>query len=145
MFKHLLLPTDGSAASEAAIRQAITLANENQAKVTGLHVVQPFHVFAYDVEMIENTQVTYMAQAEARAQRYLQAIAKAAKESGVPCETQSVTDEHPYEAIIRIAKIRDCDLIVMSSHGRSGLKALLLGGTTQRVLAHSALPVLVLR
>lgn len=145
MFKHLLLPTDGSAASEAAIRQAITLANENQAKVTGLHVVQPFHVFAYDVEMIENTQVTYMAQAEARAQRYLQAIAKAAKESRVPCETQSVTDEHPYEAIIRIAKIRDCDLIVMSSHGRSGLKALLLGGTTQRVLAHSALPVLVLR
>ena len=145
MFKHLLLPTDGSAASEVAIRQAITLAKENQAKVTGLHVVQPFHVFAYDVEMIENTQVTYSAQAEARAQRYLEAIAKAAKESGVPCETQSVTEEHPYEGIIRTAKTRGCDLIVMSSHGRSGLKALFLGSTTQKVLAHSALPVLVLR
>jgi len=145
MFKHLLLPTDGSAASEVAIRQAITLAKENQAKVTGLHVVQPFHVFAYDVEMIENTQVTYSAQAEARAQRYLEAIAKAAEESGVPSETQSVTDEHPYEAIIRTAKNRGCDLIVMSSHGRSGLKALFLGSTTQKVLAHSALPVLVLR
>ena len=82
MFKHLLLPTDGSAASEVAIRQAITLAKENQAKVTGLHVVQPFHVFAYDVEMIENTQVTYSAQAEARAQRYLEAIAKAAEGVG---------------------------------------------------------------
>jgi len=145
MFKHLLLPTDGSTASEVAIRQAMALAKENQAKVTGLHVVQPFHVFAYDVEMIENTQVTYMAQAEARAQRYLESIAKAAKESGVPCETQSVPDEHPYEGIIRTAKTRGCDLIVMSSHGRSGLKSLFLGSTTQKVLAHSALPVLVLR
>jgi len=104
MFKHLLLPTDGSTASEVAIRQAMALAKENQAKVTGLHVVQPFHVFAYDVEMIENTQVTYMAQAEARAQRYLESIAKAAKESGVPCETQSVPDEHPYEGSSALPK-----------------------------------------
>ena len=89
MFKHLLLPTDGSAASEVAIRQAITLAKENQAKVTGLHVVQPFHVFAYDVEMIENTQVTYSAQAEARAQRYLEAIAKAAEDRGCPARPKA--------------------------------------------------------
>ena len=96
----LLVLTDGSATSEVAIRQAV--AKENSAKLTGLHVVQPFHVFAYDVEMIENTQVTYSAQAEAPAQRYLEAIAEAAKESGVPCETQSVTEgaslrrDHPH-------------------------------------------------
>lgn len=145
MFKHLLLPIDGSAGSEAAIRQAMALAKESGARVLGLHVIKPFHVVAYDVEMIEDTHVTYMAQAQARAERYLAAIDKAAKEWGVACETSIVTDDHPYEAIIDTAKARGCDLIVMSSHGRSGMKALLLGSETQKVLIHSTLPVLVLR
>jgi nucleotide-binding universal stress UspA family protein len=145
MFKHLLLPTDGSAASEVAIGKVMALAKESGARVTGLHVIQPFHVFGYDVEMIESTNVTYMAQAQARAERYLKSIDKAAKESAVPCETQVVTHEHPYEAIISTAKARGCDLIVMCSHGRSGMKGLLLGSETQKVLAHSTLPVLVLR
>ena len=145
LFKHLLLPTDGSAASEAAIRQAMAFAKDSGARVTGLHVIQPFHVFAYDVEMMDDTHVTYMAQAYARAQRYLEGIDKAAKEWEVACETDVVTDEHPYEAIIRTARVRGCDLIVMASHGRRGMKALLLGSETQKVLTHSALPVLVLR
>jgi nucleotide-binding universal stress UspA family protein len=145
MFKHLLLPTDGSAASEVAIRAAVSLAKDSGAKVTGLHVIQPFHVFAYDVEMIEDTRVTYAAQAQARAERYLGAIEKAAKEWEVACETSVVTDEHPYEAIIRTAKARGCDLVVMASHGRRGIKALMLGSETQKVLTHSALPVLVVR
>jgi len=145
MFKHLLVPTDGSAASELAIRQTMALAKETGARVTGLHVVQPFHVFAYDVEMIEDTRATYLLQAQARAARYLDAIDRAARELGVACETQVVTGDHPHEAIIRTAAERGCDLIVMSSHGRSGIKALLLGSETQKVLAHSTLPVLVLR
>src|ERR1039457_5810320 len=142
MFKHLLLPIDGSATSEVAIRQAMSLAKDSGARVTGLHVIQPFHVFAYDVEMIGDTHVTYMSQAQARAERYLEAIDKAAKEWGVTCETNVVTDDHPYEAIIRTAKARVRDLIVVSSHGRSGMKALLLGSETQKVLTHSQLPVL---
>lgn len=145
MFKHLLVSTDGSSHSESAIRQAVALAKENGATVTGLHVIQPFSVFAYDVQMIESADATYMAQAKERAKRYLGAIDKAAKELNVPCMTLSVTDERPYDAIIRTAKEQGCDLIVMSSHGRSGMKAVLLGSETQKVLAHSMLPVLVFR
>lgn len=145
MFKHLLLPTDGSAASELAIAQAMTLAKDCGARVTGLHVIQPFHVFAYDVEMIEDTKVTYLAQAEARAARYLAVISKAAEECKVACDVLSLADEHPYEAIVRTARVRDCDLIAMASHGRRGLKSMLLGSETQKVLAHSNVPVLVWR
>jgi nucleotide-binding universal stress UspA family protein len=145
MFKHMLVSTDGSAQSESAIRQAMALAKEYGARVTGLNVIQPFSVFAYDVQMIESADVNYMAQAQTRAERYLKAIDKAAKELNVPCATMAVTDERPYDAIIRTAKAQGCDLIVMSSHGRSGMKAMLLGSETQKVLAHSTLPVLVLR
>ncbi len=145
MFKHLLLPTDGSSASESAIRQALGLAKASGAAVTALHVIQPFHVFAYDVEMVEHTNLTYLAQAQERAERYLKPIENAAKELGLACDTRIETDEHPSEAIIRVAKARGCDLIVMCSHGRSAIKGLLLGSQTQKVLAHSTLPVLVLR
>lgn len=145
MFKHLLLPTDGSSASEGAIRQALILAQTSGAAVTALHVIQPFHVFAYDVDMVEHTSVTYLAGAQDRAQRYLKPIESAAKELGVVCDTLVEADEHPSEAIIRAAKVRGCDLIVMCSHGRSAMRGLLLGSQTQKVLAHSPLPVLVLR
>ncbi len=145
MYRHLLVPTDGSSASEVAVRHAMALAKDQGARVTGLHVILPFHVFAYDVEMVESTQSTYMAQAQARAGRYLAAIDKAAKELGVDCEMLTVAAEHPYDAIIRTAEAQRCDLIVMSSHGRSGVRAMLLGSETQKVLTHSSLPVLVLR
>ena len=145
MFKHLLLPTDGSPASEGAIRQALALAKANGAAVTVLHVIQPFHVFAYDVAMVEHTNVTYLAQAHERAERYLKPIENAARELGLSCDARVETDEHPSEAIIRVAKARGCDLIVMCSHGRSAIRGLLLGSQTQKVLAHSTLPVLVLR
>lgn len=144
MFKHLLLPTDGSSASESVIRQVMAMAKESGAEVTGLHVVQPFHVFAYGVDMIESTQASYLAEAQERADRYVKTIARAAKELGVACDTQVVAGEHPFEAIIAAASERGCDLIVMCTRGRSGIKGLLLGSETQKVLAHSALPVLVL-
>lgn len=145
MFKHLLLPTDGSPASEGAIRQALILAQSNGAAVTALHVIQPFHFFAYDVDMVEHTSATYLAGAQDRARRYLKPIESAAKELGLACEALVEADEHPSEAIIRAAMARGCDLIVMCSHGRSAIKGLLLGSQTQKVLAHSTLPVLVLR
>lgn len=145
MFKHLLLPTDGSSSSELAVAQAMSLAKDNGARVTGLHVIQPFHVFAYDVEMVEDTHATYLAQVEARARRYLEAVEKAAAECKVPCDTRVVTDDHPFEAIVRMARTLDCDLIVMASHGRRGVKSLLLGSETYKVLTHSTVPVLVLR
>lgn len=105
MFKHLLLPTDGSAASERAIRQGLALAKEQGAQVTGLHVIQPFTVFAYDIQMVETTDAAYMAQARERAERYVKAIDKAAQELGVACKTQVVIDEHPHAAIVRTAVV----------------------------------------
>jgi nucleotide-binding universal stress UspA family protein len=95
--------------------------------------------------MIENADTSYMAQARSRAERYLAAIEKAAKETGVSCTTRAIVDERPYDAIIRTAQEQGCDLIVMASHGRSGMKGLLLGSETQKVLTHSTIPVLVMR
>ncbi|HSW05792.1 universal stress protein [Aquabacterium sp.] len=145
MFKNLLLPTDGSAVSEAAIRKALGFAREGKARVTGLHVMHPFHLFSYNVEMIEDTREVYERDCQAHAEAYLASIERAAKELDVPCETVLVRADHPYEAIIRCAEQRSCDLIVMASHGRRGMQALLVGSETQKVLTHSKLPVLVLR
>ena len=144
MFKHLLLPTDGSSASEGAIRQALGLAKTSGAAVTAVHVIQPFHVFAYEVAMVEPSNITYLAQAHERAERYLKLVERAAKELGLACDTRVETDAHVYEGILRVAKMQGCDLIVMCSHGRSAIRGLLLGSQTQKVLAHSTLPVLVL-
>ena len=85
-----------------------------------------------------------LAQAHERAERFLKAVERAAQELGLACETQVETDEHVYEGILSGAKVRGCDLIVMCSHGRSEIRGLLLGSQTQKVLAHSSLPVLVL-
>ena len=144
MFKHLLLPTDGSAASESAIRQTLELARENQARVTALHVIEPFHWMSYSVEMIEDTRANYEAHMRTLAERYLKAVEGAAAELGVKVETRSVVADHPYQAIIDTAQQAGCDLIVMAKHGRRGLDALLIGSETQKVLTHTRLPVLVL-
>jgi len=145
MFKHLLLPTDGSAASEQAIRRALELAKEGQARVTGLHVMQPFHVIDYHVDMLEETRASYDAKVRARARQYLDAIERGAKELGVEATSRIAVSEHPYEVIIQTAHEAGCDLIVMASHGRRGVQAVLMGSETQKVLTHSTIPVLVLR
>lgn len=145
MFKHILLPTDGSALSEAGMLKGMQLAKDLHAKVTVMHVVHPFHVFTYDTEMIEDTQAEYDQHASARAGRYLESAQQMAREIGIPCAGMQVTGDHPFEAIIKTAETKDCDLIAMASHGRSGLTAVLLGSEAQKVLAHSRLPVLIFR
>ncbi|WP_206999815.1 universal stress protein [Trinickia mobilis] len=145
MFKHLLVPTDGSALSDAAIRMAVTLAGECKAKLTGLHVMPEYRHFVYSPEMLEDTEERFLEIAQQHADDYLGAIAKAASEAGVECETIATTQAHPYEAIVSVAAERNCDLIVMASHGRAGVRALLIGSETQKVLTHSKVPVLVVR
>ncbi len=145
MFKHLLVPTDGSALSEAAIQMTITLAVESGAKITGLHVIPEFHVLAYGTEMIADNEDRIIQTARQRADDYLGVIRRAAAEAGVECNTVAVNRAHPYEAIISVAAEQNCDLIVMASHGRSGMRALLLGSETQKVLTHTQIPVLVVR
>jgi len=145
MFKHILVPTDGSRGSEKAIRRALALAKSTGAKVTGFHVIPKFHVFTYRTEMLEDTKEEYARDSRAHAQRYLAVIEKAAQQVGVSCETAYTTSDHPYVAIIRTAQRKGCDLITMASHGRRGVQGLLLGSETQKVLTHSKIPVLVYR
>jgi nucleotide-binding universal stress UspA family protein len=145
MFKHVLLPTDGSPQSEAAIQQGIELAKETHARVTGIHVVPKFHVFTYQPEMLEDTREQYAKDSQATAAKILQSVENAARAAGVECDTVCAVSDEPYEAIIRTAEEKGCDLIAMASHGHKGIKGLLVGSETQKVLTHSHQPVIVLR
>lgn len=145
MFKHILIPSDGSATSEAAIKKGIAFAREIGARVTGIHVAPDFHVVAMDPLMVIDTREEYAKGCEARGRIILAAIEAEARERGVQCRTLSLTSDYPYEAIIETARGKECDLICMASHGHKGIKGLLLGSETQKVLTHSLIPVLVYR
>ena len=145
MFKHLLLPTDGSELAEAAIRKGVRFAKESHAKVTGVSVTPEFHVLTFNTAMIEDTKEVFLAESRSHAKANLALLKKLADEEGVICDTEVAMSDHPYEEIIRIAHDRGCDLIMMASHGRHGAQALLLGSETQKVLTHTRIPVLVYR
>src|SRR4029434_7894308 len=116
MFTHMLLPTDGSPFSEAAIHKGLQFAKSIHAKVTGFHAIQPFHIFTLQTEMLEETKEQFEKGARAHAEQCLAVMKQAADEAGVPCDTAYVTTEHPYEAIIQAAEDKGCDLIMMASH-----------------------------
>jgi nucleotide-binding universal stress UspA family protein len=145
MYKRILIPTDGSEASQRAILAAVDFARETGAEVVGLTATPEVHVLSADSEMIEDTPEQYAANSEARARRILADVESAARGAGVPCRTEHAVDDDPWSAIIATAAQRGCDLIAMASHGRRGLKGLLLGSETQKVLVHSTIPVLVHR
>lgn len=145
MYKHILIPTDGSPLSEAAVKQGIALAKSVSAKVTGITVSAPFHTFALDPMMVSDTAEQYKGHCETRARKFLGSLASAAKAAGVPCQVAHVMADHAYEAIIDTAKSQGCDLIFMASHGRKGVSALVLGSEAVKVLTHSKIPVLVCR
>lgn len=145
MFKHILLPTDGSAMSETASQKCIALAAETGAKISAIYVIPEFHVFAYAPDMVTDTPEQYHQLSEAAARKILGSIERAADEAGVVCTTLFVANDHPYEAIVKAAQDSGCDLICMASHGRKGVKGVLLGSETQKVLTHSGTPVLVYR
>jgi len=145
MFRHILLPTDGSPLSEAAMRKGIQFAKAIDARVTGFCVVPKLRYFSFDSEVGPEFKKQAVAAVQAEVNKNLLAIEKAAKEAGVPCEIVQETSDQPYEAIIEAAQKRECDLIIMASHGRRGVEGLLLGSETQKVLTHSKIPVLVYR
>ncbi len=145
MFKHILLPTDGSELSRNAVVKALQVARSLDAKVTAVHIVPEFRVFTYNAEMVEDTKEQYLKDSKAHAAKYLAEVAQAAAEAGVTCTTLAIDSDHPYEAIIKAAQDKGCDLIAMASHGRKGVQGLLIGSETQRVLTHSTIPVLVYR
>jgi nucleotide-binding universal stress UspA family protein len=133
MFKHILLPTDGSKLSEKSIRQGIRFAKACDAKVTALNVIPRIALRNYEEEVV------------GQANGYLDFVTKVAKGADVECEVVSALSDRPFKEIIKLAKKRDCDLILMASHGRRGVEGFLLGSETQKVLTHSQIPVLVYR
>ncbi|WP_321783833.1 universal stress protein [Burkholderia pyrrocinia] len=145
MFKHLLAPTDGSALSDAAVQLAAALAKKHHAKLTVLHVIPEFRMLTSDPEMLGDTKERFQQVSQRQAKAILVASMTIAQQAGVECEVVSVSGAHPHEAIIDAATQQGCDLIVMASHGRSGVRALLIGSETQKVLTHSDIPVLVVR
>jgi len=146
MFKSILIPTDGSELSQRAVKIAMELAQLHQARVTAIHVIPDYHLLiAYEGAFDPVTEERIEEEAKTRAEGYLAYVRKCAQEAGVPCDTVCETSDHPYDAILKIADARHCDLIVMTSHGRKGLAAVLLGSETRKVLTHTKKPVLIVR
>ena len=147
MYKHILLPTDGSKLSDKAVRRGIEFAKKLKARVTAVHVVPEFKFMVDEGITILNPGLKkrFEDEGRARAQGMLDGIAKQARAKGVRCKTISMASDLPYQEIIAAARRERCDLIMMASHGRRGLSSLLLGSETAKVLLHSKVPVLVMR
>ncbi len=144
MFNRILVPTDGSDITQKAVASAISLARSVNAKLYTLSVKEPFPYSAISEMQPTPPQEFFDAQERIAAAR-VKEVRDIASTSGLQCEAHTVEALHPWEAIIDHAKRHECDLIVMASHGRRGVTALLLGSETQKVLTHTNIPVLVVR
>jgi nucleotide-binding universal stress UspA family protein len=147
VFKHILVPTDGSKLSVKAAKQAVKLAKAVGARITGFYAAPDLGSTYYGDGYILRAP-SAKAQAEftlQQARKFLSMIEVEAEVEKVPCAVFHALSDSPYEAIIDAAKKKKCDLIVMASHGRRGLSGLVLGSETQKVLVHSKVPVLVCR
>jgi len=149
MYKHILITTDGSRLAAKGIRTGVNLAKALGAKVTGAYVAPPFAPPVYIEGAMPSvgpfSRAQYRKLTESIAKRHLRAIERAARAAGVGCRTLLVTDAQPWQGIVRTARARKCDAIVMASHGRGAMGGLILGSETSRVLAHSRIPVVVVR
>jgi nucleotide-binding universal stress UspA family protein len=144
MYKRILFPTDGSEITGRALQTAISLARLTGAEVNALAVKEPFPYSAVS-EMQPVPPQEFFDSQERVASGRVRAVTDAATAAGVKSQGHTVEALHAWEAILDHAKAQGCDLIVMASHGRRGMSALLLGSETQKVLTHSTLPVLVVR
>jgi nucleotide-binding universal stress UspA family protein len=147
MFKHILVPTDGSALSEGTVARAVSFARETGARITFFYAQPDFPMPIYgEGALIDPTTPEQFAKsAAAEAEAILTKAKDAADAAGVASDSDSTVNEVPYEAIIDASDRHGCDLIFMASHGRRGIAGLLLGSETQKVLTHSKTPVLVYR
>jgi nucleotide-binding universal stress UspA family protein len=147
MFKHILIPTDGSDLSKNAILQGVQFAKEIGAKVTGFFAAQPYHPMVYE-GFIPANYMSRQQHEEATnklADKYLSVIENACKTANVSYQGYHTASEFPADAIIQAVEEKKCDMVFMASHGRRGLAGVLLGSETAKVLTHSKIPVLVYR
>ena len=147
MFKHILIPTDGSDLSKKAIKKGIEFAKTIKARITAIHVVPEFRVIADEsfVSLTPEAKKRFEEESLKRARKMLDSVVQQAKAQGVSCTAVAEANDLPYQQIIATAKSGKCDLILMASHGRRGIASVLLGSETAKVLTHSTIPVLVVR
>lgn len=149
MYKHIMLPVDGSDLSLKAEKECIAFAKSIGAKVTAIHVLPHFnlHVAAWanPKSMITKIEDEHDEETKKVVQTMLAEVEKRVKADGIKCDSLLVVADSPYEAIIEKAGTSGCDLIMMASHGRKGVNAVLLGSETVKVLTHTKIPVLVVR
>jgi nucleotide-binding universal stress UspA family protein len=145
MFKTILVPTDGSALAGKAIDAALKFAKEVGGNIVAISVSEP-HPYALlsDSDFFGNTH-SFEEKAQDVAKDLVQKVAEAASLAGVPCKVVVAHSYRPYEEMLKAARAYSCDAIFMASHGRTGLGGLFLGSETQKVLAHSTIPVVVYR
>ena len=147
MYKHLLVPTDGSRLSDKAVVQAIALAKALEARITFMHttpgLTRPIYADGMPIAIVSRRD--YNQRAKKDASTVLDKVAAKASAAGVGAKVVHVISDAPWEAIVSVARKTKADAIVMASHGRRGLAGLLLGSETTKVLTHSTLPVLVVR
>ncbi len=145
MFKHILMPTDGSEHSERAVERGIELAKLCAAKVTGIHVMQDFRMMMISEGLLPSDLDVGMEEREReQATSFLAFVERTAAAAGVICET-IIAKGRPYDAIVDAANERGCDLIVMTSRNRKGLASLIMGSEANRVLHRASIPVLIFR
>jgi len=147
MFRHILIPTDGSPIASRTVRAGIRFARETGARVTGYYAFDTLKANVnYGGYMVSEKVVAEIdKRAKHMGERYLRAMEKLAKAARVRFDSVCTKTEYPHEGIIATARRKNCDVIFMASHGRSGLSKLIMGSVTQKVLAHSKIPVLVYR
>jgi len=149
MYRHILVPTDGSALSLKAAKEAAQLAKSHKARVTAFYAIPPYATPPYGESLIVAPELfsegEYRKQTEKHAKAALAKVEAEVRKEGITCDAEFVTSDAPWKGIIDAAKAKKCDLIVMASHGRRGLEGLLLGSETLKVLTHSKTPVLVCR
>jgi nucleotide-binding universal stress UspA family protein len=145
MYKHILIPTDGSELSARAVRAGIEFAREIGARVTALTVTPPFYPSETTPSALAAHAREHDERSKAAAQKALKVAEDAAQAKGVPYTGLQRVSDTPAEEIIKVAGEAGCDLVFMASHGRRGMSALLLGSETNKVLTHSKIPVLVTR
>lgn len=145
MYKHILIPTDGSQESRKAIREGIALAKALGARVTGFYSPEQYEVLAYGEYFPPNliSRADWNKRSKQTAEKYLAPLEKAANAAGVRYQSYFKESIAPWQAIVDAARARKCDLIFMASHGRTGLPGIVLGSQASKVLSHSAIPVLV--
>lgn len=144
MFKKILVPTDGSPLAQSAATTAAQLAKSQGAEVVGIYVIDPFPYIGIGEAAAAGLQA-YLSEARSAAGKALDALGQVCRAEGVAFVGDTIERNVVYEGVIETAQAEGCDLIVMASHGRQGVKALILGSVAQKVLTHASVPVLIVK